>query len=251
MFNKRNVAESAMGNALYEGIRWTVRWILPSVLPVILCFREWVRTAPPFIVVGFFLSVWVICFVLLYVSLAYLEKRFSRELASKGMIIVPPSYPNTHSKTLISKKEISGLSIIGCVALATLCACILHQTPIKNDGTEIQPVSPTNAVATKPPVKADSVSLKNDGAETQPVSPTNAVATKPPVKAGSVSLRGAAVRAGDGNQGPGGDVRIGAGDGSNGASGGDINIGPGVYRAGDAGSNGKGGDLIIKAGDAK
>jgi len=83
-----------------------------------------------------------------------------------------------------------------------------------------------------------------------PVSRTNASATRTPVKAGSVSIQ-AAVRAGDGNQGPGGNAMISAGEGSNGASGGDINIGPGVYRAGDAGSNGRGGDLIIKAGDAK
>jgi hypothetical protein len=80
-----------------------------------------------------------------------------------------------------------------------------------------------------------------------PVHLTNSVR---PAKAGSVSIQGA-VRAGDGNQAPGGDTTITAGDGLNGISGGDVIIGPGDYRAGDGGLNGRGGNLSIKAGDAK
>ena len=68
-------------------------------------------------------------------------------------------------------------------------------------------------------------------------------------RAGNVSVAGD-VSAGDGKEGPGGNVTIKGGTGHRGASGGDVNIGPGTYKAGEGGPEGPGGDIDIKGGDA-
>ncbi|MCI0365029.1 MAG: hypothetical protein L0219_14220 [Phycisphaerales bacterium] len=65
---------------------------------------------------------------------------------------------------------------------------------------------------------------------------------------GDVNVRGD-MRAGDGKDADGGDVRIEGGAGGSEGSGGNATIGPGTYRAGDGGRGGRGGNFVIKGGD--
>jgi hypothetical protein len=69
-------------------------------------------------------------------------------------------------------------------------------------------------------------------------------------RAGNVSVSGD-VSAGNGKEGPGGNVIIEGGTGRRGASGGDVDVGAGTYRAGDGGPGGPGGDIVIMGGDAE
>src|ERR1035437_339990 len=122
MFNTRPFLENIFGSAAYDFIKRAIRIGGPVMLTVLFAFNEWFRTAPPLIAVAFLICVLFICFDVIYILLAYLEKRFMKK--SNLKIIVPVKYGN-NPEAVLTKKERILLLVIGIISILGLIGCIV------------------------------------------------------------------------------------------------------------------------------
>jgi hypothetical protein len=135
MVNKQNVAESAMGSGVYELAKWAIRFVVPSVVPMILCFTTWIRTAPFLIVLGMLTCVFL--FTLFWFLESCWEKRFRKRPADNNRtLVVPIGYKELPQKALTRTESVTlwiigGASLVGMVIFYNL-----HHVPTKIDNAQ-------------------------------------------------------------------------------------------------------------------